>query len=64
MEEQEVPLEDLHEQIAHGAHASQKRWVSRVTLSTAILAALAAITALIAGDHANEAMIEQLEASD
>jgi hypothetical protein len=64
MEEQEVPLEDVHEHIAHEAHLSQDKWVSRVALSTAILAALAAITALLAGDHANEAMIDQIEASD
>jgi Domain of unknown function (DUF4337) len=38
--------------------------VSRVALSTAILAALAAVTALLAGDHANEAMIDQIQASD
>jgi Domain of unknown function (DUF4337) len=64
MEEQEVPLEDVHEHIAHEAHVSQDKWVSRVALSTAILAALAAISALLAGDHANEAMIDQIEASD
>jgi uncharacterized protein DUF4337 len=64
MEEQEVPLEDVHEHIEHEAHLSRDKWVSRAALSTAILAALAAITALLAGDHANEAMIEQIEASD
>lgn len=64
MEESEVPLEDVHEHIAHGAHISTEKWVSLVALSTAILAALAAVTALLAGDHANEAMINQIEASD
>ena len=64
MEEQEVPLENVHEHIAHEAHASADKWVSLVALGTAILAALAAVTALLAGDHANEAMIDQIEASD
>lgn len=64
MEEQEVPLEGVHEHIAHEAHASADKWVSFVAVCTAILAALAAVTALLAGDHANEAMIEQIEASD
>ena len=64
MERPEVPLEDVHEHIAHHAHASTERWVSLVALSTAILAALAALTALLAGDHANEAMIDQIQASD
>lgn len=64
MEEQEVPLENVHEHIEHAAHASEEKWVARVALGTAILAALAAITSLLAGDHANEAMIEQIKASD
>ena len=64
MEEQEVPLEDVNEHITHEAHTSGDKWVSLVALSTAVLAALAAVTALLAGDHANEAMIDQIEASD
>ena len=64
MEAPEVPLEDVHEHIAHHAHTSAEKWVSLVALSTAILAALAAVTALLAGDHANEAMIDQIQASD
>jgi hypothetical protein len=35
-----------------------------VALSTAILAVLAAIAALLSGEHANEAMMNQIEASD
>ena len=64
MEKPEVPLENVHEHIEHHAHLSREKWVSLVALSTAILAALAAITALLAGDHANEAMIDEIEASD
>ena len=64
MEEPEVPLEQVHEDIGHHAHLSQEKWVSLVALSTAIIAALAAVTGLLAGDHANEAMIHQIQASD
>ena len=64
MEESEVPLEQVQEHIEHHAHLSQEKWVSLVALSTAILAALAAVASLQAGDHANEAMITQMQASD
>jgi hypothetical protein len=63
-EELEVPTEHLHESMEEKAHEASEKWVSRVALSAAILSVLAAITAMLAGDHANEAMIEQLQASD
>ena len=66
MEETEIPTENLQEEIHHHAeHASpRERWLSQVALSSAILAALAAVSALLSGHHANEAMLEQLRASD
>ena len=64
MEEAEVPLEHLHEHIHHHAEHGGARWISGVALSTAILAVLAAITGLLSGKHANEAMMAQIEASD
>ena len=64
MEEPEVPLEAVQEHIEHHAHMSKERWVSAVALSTAILAALAAIASLLAGDHANEGMLSQIKASN
>jgi uncharacterized protein DUF4337 len=64
MEEAEVPLEHLHEQVHHSAEHSRERWISWVALSTAILAVLAAIAGLLSGHHANEAMMNQIEASD
>src|SRR6267378_7212126 len=64
MEEAEVPLEHLHEQVRHRAEQGDAAWISWVALSTAILAVLAAITALLSGMHANEAMMDQIEASD
>jgi hypothetical protein len=64
MEEAEVPLESVQENIHHQAEHSRERWISWVALSTAILAVLAAITGLLSGEHANEAMMNQIEGSD
>jgi len=64
MEEQDVPIDDVHEEIHHHAEHSRERWISAVALSTALIAALAAICSLLSGDNANEAMMEQINASD
>ncbi|MBA2585954.1 MAG: DUF4337 domain-containing protein [Chthoniobacterales bacterium] len=64
MEEVEVPLEHLHEHIHHRVEESGARWISGVALSTAILAVLAAVAGLLSGSHANEAMMDQIEASN
>src|SRR5713226_10360526 len=64
MEEPEVPLEHLHEQTHETAKHSGEAWISWVALSTAILAVLAAIASLLSGQHANEAMMSQIAASD
>jgi len=64
MEEAEVPLEHLHEQAHETAKHSGEIWISWVALSTAILAVLAAIASLLSGEHANEAMMSQIEAAD
>src|SRR6266481_1486512 len=64
MEEAEVPLEHLHEQAHKTAKQSGEAWISWVALSTALLAVLAAIASLLSGEHANEAMMNQIEASD
>src|SRR6476660_9581182 len=64
MEEAEIPLEQLQEAIHHHAKQEGKAWGNWVALSTAILAVLAAITSLLSGHRANEAMMNQIEASD
>lgn len=64
MEEPETPLEDVHEQIHHHAEHTREKWVMGVALSTALLAAVAAIASLLSGDNVNEAMYEQLKALD
>src|SRR5215831_8768914 len=64
MEEPEVPLEHLHEHVHETVKHSAEAWISWVALSTAILAVLAAIASLLAGEYANEAMMSQIEAAD
>ena len=64
MEEQEVPTEHLHEHMEHHAKHSGERWTMGVALSSALLAALAAVGSLQAGHHANEAMISQISAAN
>ncbi len=60
----EVPTEQLHEQLHHEAAHSQEKWITWVALSTAFLAALAAVTALLAGYHANTAVIDRVKESN
>src|SRR6266576_735574 len=64
MEEAEVPLEHLHEEVKEREVLSNATWISWVALSTAILAVLAAIAGLLSGQHVNEAMMNQIEASN
>jgi len=64
MEDPEVPTEHLHEEIHHHAEHSREKWVLGVALSSALLAGFAAVCSLMAGHHANEAMISQIESTD
>jgi len=64
MEEAEVPLEHLQEHVHESAEHNGATWISWVALSTALLAVLAAIAGLLSSKHANEAMMNQIEASD
>lgn len=64
MSPHEVPLEKTEEDLREKAHEAGEPWIMGVALTAAILAALAAVTALMAEHHANEAMIEQIQTSD
>jgi len=68
MSEIEVPLEQTQEKIhevAHeAAHELRGKWISYVALFSALLAAIAAVSAMLAGHHSDEAMITQIRASD
>lgn len=69
MEEIETPIEKIQDQINDIARENQSehqagRWISQVALSSAMIAVFAAIAALLAGHHSNEAMIDQILASN
>jgi hypothetical protein len=64
MEEAEDPTEHLQEEVHHHAQHSQDRWITQVALTSALLAVLAAISSLLSGHHANEAMMEQINAAN
>jgi hypothetical protein len=64
MEDPEVPTEHLHEEMEHRAEHSKAPWMMGVALSSALLAGLAAVCSLMAGHHANEAMVDQIRSSD
>jgi Domain of unknown function (DUF4337) len=64
-EEIEVPTEHLHETLAeHAEHDEGGPWIGKAALSAAVIAVAAAIASLLAGHHANEAMLEQMQATD
>lgn len=69
-EEIEAPTEHLQETLHEQAHGTgghgqpPPAWVSQVALSAALVAVLAAVSAMLAGHHANEAVLEQMEATD
>ena len=65
MEEIEVPLEQVQENAHHALHhESSARWINGAALASALTAVVAATAALLAGQHANEAMIGQIKASN
>jgi hypothetical protein len=70
MDEIENYSESIHEQSNEHAHhilhesGGKDRWVMFVALSTAIIAVLAAVTGLMAGDHSDDAMLVQMRSSD
>ncbi len=63
MEEMEVPTEHLHEAINEHVKEEQN-WSLYVAISTALMAVFAAIASMMAGHDSNEALIEQIKASD
>ena len=60
-EEMEVPLEQTQEDLHHHAHHATEPWIGWVALSSALIAALAAVTVLQAGHYAEEANDSLLE---
>lgn len=68
MEEQEIPTDQLQDKISEEAEEAKKeakeKWTLHTALSTACIAVLAAIAGLLSGHHVNEALINQIKASD
>jgi hypothetical protein len=68
MDEFEDFSEKIHEQGDEHAHHAlaegKEKWVLFVALTTAVFAVLAAICGLLAGNHADEAMLSQMRSSD
>jgi hypothetical protein len=64
VEEIEVPIDKIQEDLQHEAAHSRDRLLSFGAVLSAILATFAAIASLSAGHHSNEALIEQILASN
>jgi hypothetical protein len=64
MSEIEAPIEQTQEDVHHAAEHSRERWVGWVAVSSALLAALAAVTILLAGTYEHHSMEHLLEAND
>jgi predicted RND superfamily exporter protein len=64
MEELEDPTEKLKEIQELAEERREERWTMDVSLSTAIIAVLAAIAGLMGNHHSNEALLERVKASD
>ena len=64
MEESERPTEFLEEEIQHNALHSRRDWAAWVAVTTAILAAFAAVGSLLSNSRSNEAMMLQIQSTD
>src|SRR5579863_9170434 len=68
MEEIEVPTEHLHEtieeEVEEAVKKNERKGGMAIAISTALMAVFAAMASLLAGHHADEAVIEQIRASD
>jgi hypothetical protein len=68
MEEMEVPTEHLHEtieeRVEEAVEKKERQSSMYIAISTALMAVFAALASLMAGHHSDEAILEQLHASD
>jgi hypothetical protein len=62
-EEIEVPTEQLHEKMKEEAERGVP-WIGKAALSSALIAVAAAVASLLAGHAANEAILEEMQATD
>jgi hypothetical protein len=64
LEEMEDPTDKVQEDLHEKALEARQSWIMGAALTAALLAALAAVSSLLSGSYANEAMIAQIQASD
>jgi hypothetical protein len=64
MEELDISLDDQQETINSHAESAEERWLLWCALLSALLAVAAAVSGLYSSHYANEAMLEQMQASD
>jgi hypothetical protein len=65
MDDFDDPTESLHEKITEAAREqTEEHWSTWVAITTAMIAVVAAIAGMFAGHHSNEALVDQVKASD
>lgn len=57
-------INDLHQELKEKATESKDSFLTRIALTTALIAALAAITGYLAGERADESLVDQIHAAD
>ena len=60
----EQPTDEINKQLHEQAHHSKDRAIMKVALSSALIAVLAAVASMLSEHQSNEAMLNQLKASD
>ena len=60
----EETVRDLQEGLSERASEAREGLLTRIALTTALIAALAAVTGYLAGERADEALVDQIHASD
>ncbi len=60
----EETVRDLQEGLNERASEAKEGLLTRIALTTALIAALAAVTGYLAGERADEALVDQIHASD
>jgi hypothetical protein len=63
-EEMESPTDKLEEHIHEAAEHAAEGWLRWCAMLAAVFAVMAAVSGLIASSYANDAMLEQIRASD
>ena len=60
----EEAVHDLQEELSERAAEAKDHFLTRIALTTALIAALAAVTGYLAGERADESLVDQIHASD